>query len=133
MILKPIQGGMCMLGEIIAKLRKQRGLSQYALAERLGFSRGKLANYEQGSREPDYETLQKLADYFEVTTDYLLGRENNKVSTSSLDKEYEEFESFFSDPNNRIHFREMAESPEEMREKLWEYWDLLKKARNNKL
>jgi HTH-type transcriptional regulator, competence development regulator len=67
-----------MLGERIAKLRKEKKLSQYDLAERLGFSRGKLANYEQGSRQPDYDTLEKIADYFEVTTDYLLGRTDKR-------------------------------------------------------
>ncbi|ANY70442.1 hypothetical protein BBD42_31050 [Paenibacillus sp. BIHB 4019] len=69
-----------MLGERIAALRKKRGLSQYELAERLGFSRGKLANYEQGTRQPDYDTLNKIATFFEVTTDFLLGRsdETNK-------------------------------------------------------
>ena len=66
-----------MLGDRIATLRKINKLSQYELADRLGFSRGKLANYEQGSRQPDYETLQKLADFFDVTTDYLLGRTDN--------------------------------------------------------
>jgi HTH-type transcriptional regulator, competence development regulator len=64
-----------MLGETIAKLRKEKGLSQYELADRLGFSRGKLSNYEQGSRQPDYDTLKKIADYFEVSIDFLLGRE----------------------------------------------------------
>lgn len=58
----------------LRKLRKEKGLSQYKAAEKLGFSRGKLANYEQGTREPDYETLQKLADFYDCSTDYLLGR-----------------------------------------------------------
>lgn len=68
-----------MLGK---RLRKSKGVNQYELAERLGFSRGKLANYEQGGRQPDYETLQQIADYFEVTTDYLLGRTDKKTSYS---------------------------------------------------
>ncbi|MCX2825295.1 helix-turn-helix domain-containing protein [Bacillus pseudomycoides] len=67
-----------MLGKKISELRKQQKLSQYELAERLGFSRGKLANYEQGQREPDYDTLKKIADFFEVSTDYLLGRTEKK-------------------------------------------------------
>lgn len=41
-------------------------------------SRGLLSNYEQGSREPDYDTLILLADYYEVSTDYLLGITNVK-------------------------------------------------------
>lgn len=63
-----------MFGERLASLRKSKGLSQYALAERLNFSRGQLANYEQGKREPDYNTLQKIADFFDVSVDYLIGR-----------------------------------------------------------
>ena len=72
-----------MLGKRLAELRNKKGLSQYELAERLGFSRGKLANYEQGSRQPDYDTLLKLSEYFGVSTDYLLGRTdemNGRVS-----------------------------------------------------
>lgn len=61
-----------MLGDRIAKLRKKKGLSQYDLAERLGFSRGKLANYEQGSRKPDYDTLMIIASFFDVSVAYLL-------------------------------------------------------------
>ncbi|MEK4024438.1 helix-turn-helix domain-containing protein [Sporosarcina sp. FSL W7-1283] len=61
-----------MLGQKLAELRKKKGLSQYEMAERLGVSRGKLANYEQGSRQPDF---------FDVSTDYLLGR----VETSKAD------------------------------------------------
>jgi transcriptional regulator with XRE-family HTH domain len=63
-----------MLSTRLSKLRKDKGLSQYEMAKRLGFSRGQLANYEQGTRAPDLETLQKIADFFEVTVDYLLGR-----------------------------------------------------------
>ncbi|MDO6849223.1 helix-turn-helix transcriptional regulator [Priestia megaterium] len=83
-----------MLGKRIAKLRKEKGLSQYELAERLGFSRGKLANYEQGSRQPDYDTLQIIATYFDVSTDYLLGKSdfpspsvtNNNINNALTEK-----------------------------------------------
>ncbi|EAD0431851.1 XRE family transcriptional regulator [Listeria monocytogenes] len=63
----------------LAELRKKKSFSQYKLAEELGFSRGQIANYEQGTREPDYQTLLKIADFFNVSTDYLLGREENKL------------------------------------------------------
>ncbi|WP_238861105.1 helix-turn-helix transcriptional regulator [Clostridium sp. YIM B02569] len=55
-------------------LRKEKGLTQYELADKLGFSRGQVGNYEQGSRQPDQETLVKIADFFGVSVDYLLGR-----------------------------------------------------------
>lgn len=54
-------------------LRAQRSLSQYALAERLGLSRGIIGNYEIGARQPDFGTLCLIADFYEVSTDYLLG------------------------------------------------------------
>lgn len=75
------------LGKRIAALRKEKGLSQYELADRLGFSRGKLANYEQGTREPDYETLIKIADFFEVSTDYLLRGTDPKVQDKIFEDE----------------------------------------------
>ncbi|MCL4514019.1 MAG: helix-turn-helix domain-containing protein [Firmicutes bacterium] len=65
-----------LLPQRLAFLRKEKGLSQYELAKALGFSRGQIANYEQGSRRPDPATLQRLADYFNVSVDYLLGRNN---------------------------------------------------------
>lgn len=66
-----------LLGKRLAKLRSIQGLSQYELAKKLGFSRGKLANYEQGSHESDYDTLNHIANYFNVSFDYLIGHTEN--------------------------------------------------------
>lgn len=55
-------------------LRKELKLTQYQLAEKLGFSRGQIGNYEQGTREPDQETLLKISNFFDVSLDYLLGK-----------------------------------------------------------
>jgi transcriptional regulator with XRE-family HTH domain len=57
-------------------LRKGAGLSQYELARQLKISRSALGNYEMGDREPDFETTKKLADFFGVTVDHLVGRES---------------------------------------------------------
>ena len=62
-----------MLKENLKKLRMAKGLSQYAVAEKIGFSRGKYANYEQGSREPDLASLERIANFFECSVDYLIG------------------------------------------------------------
>lgn len=75
-----------MFGKNIAKLRKERKMSQYDLAEKMGFSRGQIANYEQGTRQPDFETLQQFADYFDVSTDFLLGRDTKQINKSSKDE-----------------------------------------------
>lgn len=83
-----------MLGERIAELRKRKKLSQYDLAERLGFSRGKLANYEQGSRQPDFETLKHIADFFEVSIDYLLDRTDDPTPDNTNIKPSTAFHDF---------------------------------------
>ena len=58
----------------LRQLRLGAGLRQVDLASRLRIPRGTLAHYEIGKRMPTYEMLQALADFFSVSTDYLLGR-----------------------------------------------------------
>ena len=62
------------LGDKIKTLRAEKGIERAELAETLGITYHALSKYETNEREPDYETVKKLADYFGVTTDYLLGR-----------------------------------------------------------
>ena len=57
-------------------LRVQKGKSQRALAEDLNLSKSAISMYESGTREPDHETTERIADYFNVDVDYLLGRSN---------------------------------------------------------
>ena len=59
---------------IITFLRKERGLSQKQVSQDLGISQALLSHYEKGIRECGLDFLIKAADYFEVSTDYLLGR-----------------------------------------------------------
>ena len=61
---------------VLKSLRKANGLTQDELAKILKISRSTIGMYENGSREPDYETLEAIADYFNVYIDYLLGRTN---------------------------------------------------------
>lgn len=61
---------------ILKELRSSKGLTQSELAQQLRISRSTIGMYESGSREPDFETLELIADYFNVDTDYLLGRTN---------------------------------------------------------
>ena len=58
----------------IRELREERGLKQGELADAIGVRQNTLSTWETGRYEPDNEMLQKLAEYFEVTVDYLLGR-----------------------------------------------------------
>jgi methanogenic corrinoid protein MtbC1 len=58
----------------LRELRARRKLRQKDLAEKLGVAQTTVANYEQGSRFPGERTLEKIADFFDVSLDYLLGR-----------------------------------------------------------
>lgn len=58
----------------IKYLRTEKGVSQKTVADYLGITQQAYANYENGKRQPDQETLAKLADFFNVTSDYLIGR-----------------------------------------------------------
>jgi len=65
---------MIKCGDRIAYLREQKGYTQEELASRLGISRSALSHYEKNRREPDLKTLNDIADFFQVTVDYLFGR-----------------------------------------------------------
>lgn len=69
---------------MIAELRKDRGLLQKELAQLLDVSIGTISNYETGVHNPEIETLIKLADYFNVSVDYMLGRIKFKISLDAL-------------------------------------------------
>ncbi|MCL2556519.1 MAG: helix-turn-helix domain-containing protein [Firmicutes bacterium] len=60
----------------IKELREEKGLTQAQLAKAIGFNYRTISQYERGINEPDLKTIKKLCDFFEVTSDYLLGFED---------------------------------------------------------
>ena len=73
-----LQSTECEKGEIVimaismADLRKERKMTQEDLAEKVGLTKGAIGMYETDKRKPDYDTLLKFADIFNVSTDFLL-------------------------------------------------------------
>lgn len=61
----------------LKEIRKAKGISQLKLALDLNMSQNTISRYETGEREPGINELIKIADYFNVSVDYLLGRTNN--------------------------------------------------------
>jgi len=78
-----------MIGERIKSLREEKKITQQELAQYLGVSQKTISNYEKEERSPDPETLRKIADYFDVTVDYLLGRSNNRKLTRRDERDIE--------------------------------------------
>ena len=70
----------------LKRLRENRGVTQAELSRTLRISPSTVGMWEQGRREPDYEMLKRLADYFNVSADYLLGRDMTKAPALSAEQ-----------------------------------------------
>ena len=68
---------MSTFGDRLKELRQKSNIKQTAIAEMLGVLPRAVRFYESGEREPNIESIKKLADFFNVSTDYLLGHSDN--------------------------------------------------------
>lgn len=90
---------MSEFSERLTNLRENKGWSKTYVAKTIGLSSMQTyANWEYGRTEPDFETTKKLATLFNVSTDYLLGRETSDKSDIDLDKAIDESRSFDGKP-----------------------------------
>lgn len=110
------------LGERLRYLREKRGWSQTLVCKKLGISNSTLSGYERDYREPDTDTLSRLAGLYGVTTDYLLGRSKDKQLKIEDDKRITE---------ETLYYLDILESlPEEERiifeKKINDYADYLR-------
>lgn len=76
-----------MIRKRIIELRQKRGLSQTEFAKRFKVARSTIAMWETGDRVPDTETIGKLAEFFDVSSDYLLGLTNDPTPRPRIDFE----------------------------------------------
>ena len=67
-----------MIGQRIKQLRKEYNLTQQQFAELINLKNSTISLYENEKRQPEFQTLVKIADYFNVTIDWLFGRVDNK-------------------------------------------------------
>ncbi|MHA4413311.1 helix-turn-helix domain-containing protein [Bacillus cereus] len=102
-----------MFGTRLHTLRKERKLRQEDMANQLGIARTTYAMYEQGNREPDYNTLIKLATFFEVSIDYLLGTTEMRQDTDIQDPELSQW------------FEDIKNAPPQKREELKKFWEFI--------
>jgi len=68
-----------MIGDTIKELRLAKGLNQVELAEKLGITKQSVSNYEKDNIAPSIDMVVKLANFFEVSTDFILENESSKT------------------------------------------------------
>ena len=73
-----------MFGTRIKYLRQSRELNQVQLADKLGVKKQSISNWENDNIMPSIDMLIKIADFFHVSTDYLLGREMQETNAPHL-------------------------------------------------
>lgn len=89
---------MVQFGDRLRTLRTEKGLSQMDFAKQIRISKSSVNMYERGEREPSFETLEVIADYFNVDMDYLLGKSDTVRKSPVL-------------PSNIIPMPEMRKIP----------------------
>lgn len=87
----------------LRELRKARGITMKELGDMLGVSESTISLYENGKREPSYELLLKIAEFFNVSVDYLL-RGEDKKPVAPKDNERDALVNKMSDLGNRTIF-----------------------------
>ena len=78
---------MSILSQRLRELRTERALTQKELADRIGTNNSSVCDWERGRTEPNLDALVKLATFFTVSADYLLGLEDeagNKIATDCV-------------------------------------------------
>lgn len=127
---------MATFKERLKELRTQRKLSQQELADKINLTKQTISQYERGVREPDYENLSALCDVFNVSTDYMLGKDD--VTMRLLDADgIKAIDAYYTNPETARLAQEMFEDPQ-MRslyhmkrnmepEKFAAHYDMLKK------
>lgn len=79
-----------MFAQRLKELRKKNNMTQVQLAEKLGVSKGTVAMWETGKRQPNFETLDELSDIFDRRIDYILGRSDDESSPNLTDEDIDQ-------------------------------------------
>ena len=79
-----------MFADRLKEIRAEKGITQVQLAETMGISKGTVAMWETGKREPNFETLNQLSDIFDKRIDYILGYSNDASSPKMTEEDMEQ-------------------------------------------
>lgn len=101
--------------EVFAQLLKQKGVTAYRVSVETGVSQGSLSDWKNGKSRPKYESIKKIADYFDVSVDYLLNGPDNKKSPAETAEDDEVPEDFI------LLARKADEIPPQKRKQLYKF------------
>lgn len=116
-------------GERLRVLRNSTGKSQKEFGKIFNLSESTIGMYERNERKPDYGTLEKLANHFSKTTDYLLYGKDK----AGIDSDEKGFQEFLNDPNLGLWFKELKDSPEEQVDELRKIWEIIKSRETGRM
>lgn len=127
-----------MIGERLKELRMKKNLTQKQLADQLKLSQSTIGMIESGKRAASNELLIKFADYFQCSTDYLLGKTDFNESLKKIEKsnkslndddftqeELELLEEIKNDPEISILFHDLKSAPKKKIKQLLSIWDVI--------
>jgi transcriptional regulator with XRE-family HTH domain len=123
--------------ERLRHLRKSANISQQTLGDAMNVTKVSISGYETGNRKPDTDTLQKLADYFDVSTDYLLGRSETKETRATYhttEKEITIEEAVLLSQLQKYPtmYDHLINDPEKTVLQLYRLWSFLEEEKQNK-
>ena len=122
---------MASFKEMLKYLRVRDNLSQAELADKLGVAKSTISMYEVGKREPDFETLEAIADFFNVDMNFLLGKDGSENDHYYLNDETREIaQEVFENPDMRALFKVARDIPPERLKAHIEFMKSLKEQEN---
>jgi len=131
-------------GDRLSSLRTEKKMTQADLAKKLRIAKSTLSMYETNKREPSFEILSQLSDFFEVTIDYLIGKSNYQTAKELADKwneiadqakqgVYEQSESYsVENPKINRFFRDFKSAPEEKQDEAIRFWEFIKQQEKDR-
>jgi Predicted transcriptional regulators len=96
-----------MFAERLKEIRNEAGMTQVQLAEALGVSKGTVAMWEIGKREPNYETLNALSGIFDKRIDYILGYSNDSSSARLSEEQIEQLGAWMVEDDAQEEFMDI--------------------------
>lgn len=120
---------MSRFSDNLKRFRKQNHMTQTQLAEKIGVGRSAVSMYEMGEREPDFETLEAIADIFNVDMAMLLGTETKKAPGTEAEGELLEYlEMLRTRPEMKMLFHTFKGATKEQIEAIVAAWEAMNEA-----